>query len=96
MAVNLVQEDFIIEYKGKKTGLYFIENEQGLKIALTNYGARVVSIKVPDKNGKSTDVVLGFKTIKEYIEATDQSYGAIVGRFAGRIAAGRFKIDDHT
>src|SRR3982751_4398936 len=51
---------------GKKTDLFILKNHNGMTAAITNYGGRLVSLLVPDKNGKFTDVVVGFKTIKEY------------------------------
>ncbi len=80
---------------GKKIGYYFLENSAGLKGELTNYGARMVSMLVPDRNGVLVDVNVGFDHIDDYINAEDQCYGAVIGRYAGRIAAGKFSIDDN-
>jgi aldose 1-epimerase len=87
------KENFITNRGGKKTALYYLQNKNNLHAALTNYGARVVSLLIPDKNDNLTDINAGFDTIEKYITAKDQCYGAIVGRYAGRIAEGKFSID---
>jgi aldose 1-epimerase len=90
----LQREDFQSIVQGKATDLYFLE-KNNIKATLTNYGARMVSLLVPDKKGDWIDINVGFDTIEKYIQAKEQCYGAIVGRFAGRIAAGKFSIDDN-
>jgi aldose 1-epimerase len=87
------KENFITALDGKETALYYLQNKNNLQAALTNYGARVVSLLVPDKNGKLIDINAGFGSIEEYISAKDQCYGAVVGRYAGRIAGAKFSID---
>ena len=87
------KENFITTLDGKETALYYLQNKNNLQGALTNYGARVVSLLVPDKNENLTDINAGFDTIEKYIAAKDQCYGAVVGRYAGRIAGGKFNID---
>ena len=77
---------------GKQTDLFTLKNDSGMVVKITNFGARIVSILVPDKNGKYADVAIGYSSIDEYI--SDDTYsGAIVGRYANRIAKGKFKID---
>jgi aldose 1-epimerase len=88
----LQREDFQSIVHGKATDLYFLE-KNNIKATLTNYGARMVSLLVPYKNGDWIDVNAGFDTIEKYVKAKDQCYGAVVGRYAGRIAAGKFTID---
>jgi aldose 1-epimerase len=78
---------------GKQTNLYVLKNKSNMQAAITNYGARVVSLLVPDKNGKITDVVVGFDNVKDYTEGGDTYFGAIVGRYGNRIAKGKFKLD---
>ena len=78
---------------GKKTDLYVLKNNNGMTAAITNYGGRIVSLLVPDKNGKLTDVVVGFKTLKDYINSTEAYFGATIGRVGNRIAKGRFSLD---
>src|SRR6185312_15983340 len=62
-------------------------------VAITNYGARVVSIIVPDKNGNPTDIVLGYDSIGKYIHRPDTYFGAIVGRYGNRIGKARFNLN---
>lgn len=64
-----------------------------MEAKVTNFGARLVSLLIPDKNGKMVDVVLGFGTLDEYLKAKDPYFGPTVGRFANRIANGRFMLD---
>ncbi|MHA4809159.1 aldose epimerase family protein [Flavitalea flava] len=78
---------------GKATALYVLRNKQGMETAITNYGARVVSLLVPDKNGTITDVVVGYDSISRYILQPEAYFGAIVGRYGNRIAGGKFKLE---
>lgn len=77
---------------GKTTGLYFLHSGN-LTAAITNYGARVVSLIVPNKNGTPVDVVLGYDSIGKYIHQPDTYFGAIVGRYGNRIAHGKFTLN---
>ncbi len=87
---------FDSEIDGKKTALFTLQNKNGLTVQITNYGARVVSMFVPDKEGHFDDVILGFPGIEAYVAANDRYQGAMVGRFANRIAKGQFVIDGET
>jgi aldose 1-epimerase len=78
---------------GKQTHLYTIKNKNGMQAAVTSYGGRLVSLFVPDKDGKLTDVVLGFDNVDGFINSKEPYYGATIGRFGNRIAKGKFKID---
>lgn len=78
---------------GKQTHLYILKNKHGMEAAITNYGGRVVSILVPDKAGKLTDVVLGFDSVSGFEKSTERYYGGTIGRYGNRIAKGKFKID---
>jgi aldose 1-epimerase len=80
---------------GEKTDLYVLTNSRGMTVAITNFGATVVSIKVPDRSGKFADVVLGFDTAKEYQDGTAH-IGGTVGRYANRIAHGSFTLAGKT
>lgn len=90
---GLKQTDFISEVQGKPTALYVLKNKQGAEACVTNYGGRLVSVMMPDKNGKMTDVVLGYDNVKQYVD-TDGNYGALIGRYGNRIAQGKFSLDD--
>jgi aldose 1-epimerase len=72
--------------------LYVLKNKRGLEVEITNYGGVVVSVKCPDKNGVVQDVVLGYDNLEDYV-ADNALFGAIVGRYAGRIAHGHFTLD---
>lgn len=88
-------ENFQKNINGKNVNLYFLKNDN-INMAITNYGARIVSLCVPDKYGKMADVVIGFKSIDDYLKATGVYHGAIIGRVAGRINNGKINIDDST
>jgi len=77
----------------KKTDLYILKNKNGMEAAITNYGGRLVSLLVPDKNGKMTDVVDGFENVEGYQHSTEPYFGATIGRYGNRIANGKFKLD---
>lgn len=80
---------------GKPVSLYTLESGKGLTMQVTNFGGRVVTLWVPDKDGKKEDVVLGFENIKRYAEDNEgeRFFGPVVGRFANRIAKGQFTLD---
>jgi aldose 1-epimerase len=80
---------------GQPVDLYVLSNKNGVEAAITNYGGAVVSLKVPDRNGKFGDVVLGYDSLDGYVN--DKSYfGAIVGRYGNRIGHAQFSIDGKT
>jgi aldose 1-epimerase len=81
-------------HQGKPTGLYTLKNKNGLIAQITNYGAIIVSIYVPDRHGKLSDIVLGYDNIQAYIQGNGPYMGAICGRVANRIAGGRFTLKD--
>lgn len=87
--------DFKTEIDGQDVALYTIKNANGMTVQVTNYGARIVALWVPDKRGGFRDVVLGYPTIKEYLNG-DAFAGPIVGRYGNRIAKGRFTLDSVT
>ena len=85
--------DFTTEVEGKKVSLYTLKNGF-LTMQVTNYGGRVVSLWMPDRDGNFDDVVLGYDKIDRYINCTGERYlGAVVGRYANRIAKGEFTLD---
>jgi aldose 1-epimerase len=87
------KEDFQKVIDGKPTDLYLLKNSKGLLAAITNYGARWVSMFVPGKDGEMVDLLVGFDTVERFKHSAEAYYGAIVGRFANRIAKGRFTLD---
>lgn len=84
--------DFEKEIDGKKTTLFTLKNEGGIMVTLTNYGAKIVSVFAPDKNGTMEDVILGYTSIDKYV-AGEAGFGAVVGPYANRIANAQFEID---
>ena len=88
----LKTENFQKRVYGKQTNLYFIENGD-VRMAVTNYGGRIVSLCTPDQEGEYADIVLGFKSIDEYLHANEVFHGAIIGRVANRIADGKFVLN---
>ena len=79
----------------KPVKLYTLKNANGMEVCITNYGGRVVSLVVPDKDGNPTDVVLGFDNIAQYADTLNSptDYGSSVGRCANRIQGGKFTLD---
>lgn len=91
----LEKSSFEKELDGKKISLYTLDSESGLTIQVTNFGLRIVSIWTPDKNGAYADVAVGYETIDRYINNDGERFlGPIVGRYANRIAKGKFVLDN--
>ena len=88
----LKAENFDTIIDDKQVKLYWIESDS-MKVALTNYGGRIVGLWVPDENGKMTDVVVGMGSIEGFINSTEPYFGATIGRVGNRIAKGKFEID---
>lgn len=86
---------FATEIDGKEVKLLQIKNGK-LSVTLTNYGARLVSLNVPDKEGNSKDVILGYDSAKAYKDNFNNFYGAIVGRYGNRIGNASFKLNGVT
>ena len=80
---------------GKEVTLYRITNASGAYVSIIDYGATIVEICVPDKNGKLTDVLLGCDDVHAY-EHTSGYLGALIGRYGNRIGKGRFPLDGKT
>jgi aldose 1-epimerase len=78
---------------GKEVRLYTLKNKSGASVSITNYGGRVVSLLVPDKNNKLTDVVLGYDSIGSYRKKGEPFFGALIGRYGNRIGKGKFTLD---
>ena len=89
---GLLPSAFQTQINGKENNLYVLKNANGMEVCVTNYGARIVSVMVPDKEGNMQDVVLGFDSIAGYLN-NDNNFGAAIGRYGNRIAKGRFKLD---
>jgi len=78
---------------GKTVSLWTLTNANGLEMTVTNYGAKVVSLLVPDRNKNWVDVVTGYKTLAEYEKSKEIYFGAAIGRYGNRIAKGKFVLD---
>lgn len=92
---GLLRSNFQIEHMGKFSDLYTLTNENGMEVCFTNFGGRIVSIMVPDKDGKMIDVCLGHDSIADYIRYGYQgcNFGALIGRYGNRIKDGKFILD---
>lgn len=87
-------KDFNGGVDGKATALYILKNKNGMEMSVTNFGARVVELFVPDKNGVFEDVVLGLATLDDYVNYKGERFlGATIGRFGNRIAKGKFTLN---
>ena len=89
--VELDRAKFQTEIDGKKVDLFTITNQQGMVVKITNYGARVEQILVPDRDGKLGDVVLGYESIDQVMHGQG-SMNAFIGRYANRIGKGKFSL----
>ena len=89
---GLKRSDFQTEVNGEKTDLFVLKNKNKMEVCVTNFGGRIVSVMVPDKDGNMKDVVLGFDSIQDYIKYPSD-FGASIGRYANRINQGRFTLD---
>lgn len=90
---GLLPNDFKAEIDGQKVELFILTNANGCELCVTNLGAFPVSLMVPDKTGKLTDVVLGYQTLKGYTENQPSYLGSVIGRYGNRIANGKFVLD---
>lgn len=91
--ITISKKDFFKLSDGRTADLYLLENENGMKVEITNYGGIIVRLFVPDRDGQIDDVVLGYDDFEKYF--TDPNYfGAVIGPYANRIAAGNFSLDE--
>lgn len=88
---GIVKKELLGSHDGSEVYLYTLTNKAGNALKLTNYGARIVGVEVPDKNGKIDNVVLGSYVLESILR--DSFGGATVGRYANRIANGKFSLD---
>lgn len=87
------EEPFGQTADGQAITRYLLTNRNGLKVSLIDFGATVTSVEVPDRDGNIENITLGFQTLAEY-EANAPYFGSLCGRYAGRIAGGKFTLDD--
>jgi aldose 1-epimerase len=95
-SMKLDKKKFESVIDDKLTSICFLKNKNNFQAAVTNYGARMVSFLVPDKNGKLTETVIGFDNVHDFATAGERYFGAIVGRYGNRIAGGKFTLDGKT
>ncbi len=88
--------DFNRVMNGKEVRFFVIQNKNGIEASFTNYGQRLISLYVPDRDGNMKDIVLGFSNLEDYINSKEPYFGATIGRYANRIAKGKFQIDETT
>jgi len=89
---DMVKKDVFGNHNGKEVYLLTLTNKAGNVIRITNFGAKINWIEVPDKNGKNENVTFGYDTFEE-TQKGDMSFGSVVGRYANRIAGGKFTLD---
>lgn len=90
----LQSKDFQKTIDGKKIDLFTLKNELGTVCQITNYGGKVVSLWLPDKEGNYADVVLGYSNIDGFLTAKEKYFGALIGRYGNRIANGKFTLNE--
>jgi aldose 1-epimerase len=91
-----VTEKSFGNYNGEVVTEYTLTNSSGMQVNILNYGGTVTKLLVPDKNGNLGDVVLGFDSFDGYLQKNDPFFGSLVGRYANRIANGKFTLDGKT
>ena len=89
--MKIKREKFGTTKQGEPVELFTLENAAGMMVGIINYGATVVSMQVPDNMGVPDEVVLGFDNLEQY-ETNNAHIGAVIGRYANRIAGGSFSI----
>lgn len=89
---GLNREDFQKDINDKKTDLFILKNKKGMEVAVTNYGCAILSIMVPDKNGKYANVILGHDSIDHVINSPEPFLSTTIGRYGNRIAKGKFTL----
>ena len=92
---SISSKQFGLTAAGQKVTLFTLKNNRGASATITNYGGTVTSLRMPDRKGKLSDIVLGFKTLAEY-EQKSPYFGCLVGRFGNRIAGGKLTLDGKT
>ena len=93
MQASIQQADFGRLPDGTPVTIYTLANRNRLEARITNYGGIIVSLRVPDRDGNLADIVLGFDSLAGYLANPDPYFGALIGRYANRIAQGRFHLD---
>lgn len=90
--MSIKKESFGKTIDGVETELFTLKNSNGMEAKITTYGATIVALTAPDKNGSFDDIVLGYDTLDSYLKG-DKFFGALIGRCGNRIENGKFKIN---
>jgi len=90
---NLNPSDFEKEVDGKQTEFFTLTNSNGVEITFTNFGQRLISLYVPDKEGNFDDVVLGPDNLEGFTAPGGGFFGAVIGRYGNRIGKGEFELN---
>jgi len=93
MGKNLIVREFQTTIDGNPTDLFFLENRNGVRAAITNFGARIVAIWMPDRGGELDNIVAGYDCIGDYLEKPELYLGAVIGPFANRIGNASFTLN---
>ena len=95
--MELIRDVFGNARRGEKIFIYTLRNDQGVTVKIANYGGIITAIETPDRNGIKANIVLGFKSLEDYLTnayiENCPYFGCITGRYANRIAKGKFSID---
>lgn len=92
----ITREDFGALEDGTAVDRYSLTSGSGVRVRILTYGGIVQAVETPDRHGRDADIVLGFPALEDYVDRNDPYFGAIVGRYANRIAKGRFTLDGDT
>ena len=93
--MKITSDHFGVTPEGEEVSLFSLTNDQGMEVRITNYGGIITAINVPDRHGQPGDVVLGHETLERYLNRS-RYFGALIGRYANRIAHRRFCLDGIT
>ena len=93
---TITAEEFGVTPAGEAVQRYTLTNTRGSRMRVLTYGGVIQTLEVPDRDGRLDNVVLGFDSLDGYVSASDAFFGAIIGRFANRIANGQFELDGVT
>ncbi len=93
--IKITKEKFGKMNDGRRADLYTLENENGMKVEITNYGGIIVRLYVPDREGNLDDIVLGYDNLEQYFNDSNY-FGALIGRYGNRIAEGKFELEGNT
>ncbi len=90
--IHIEKHPFGTTPDGQTVDVYTLRNDKGAEARIMNYGGIVLSLRVPDRNGRSGDVVLGYDKLDDYVK-NNPYFGALIGRYGNRIAGAKFTLD---